>query len=148
MDGISDSMDMSLSKLRQLVMDREAWRAAVHGVTKCQTRLSDWTELNPSDLYVVMLPSRTLSPYFLERKPILKNHQPYASYSGTHSHRLHLPQFQFHPHTDDLTDKQYVVSSKRQFNSLPLQLHNPGVWGWEYYEIPSTGTPPEQGNPI
>ena len=45
-DGITDSMGMSLSKLRKFVMDREAWSAVIHGVTKSQTPLSDWIELN------------------------------------------------------------------------------------------------------
>ena len=51
LDGIIDSMDMSLGELRDLVMDRESWHAGIHGVAKCQTRLSNWTKLNWTQRY-------------------------------------------------------------------------------------------------
>ena len=55
LDGITDSMNMSLGELRELVMDREVWRAAIHGVAKSRTQLSNWTELKPSVRYYYTL---------------------------------------------------------------------------------------------
>ena len=62
LDGITNLMDMGLSKLRELVMDRAAWRAAVHGVAKGRTRPSDWTELSGRVFLIVgFLPFITLN---------------------------------------------------------------------------------------
>ena len=70
LDGIIDLMDMSLSELQELVMDRKAWRAVVHGVAKSQTWLSDWTELNWTRLLATTQP--------------MKSHEVFAYYSPPH----------------------------------------------------------------
>ena len=75
LDGITDSMGVSLSELRVLVMDKEAWRAAIHRVAKCLTQLSDWTELNWKSCFLSLKKKKTcyshwlrLSSWYLGRK--------------------------------------------------------------------------------
>ena len=88
LDGITDSMDMSLSEVWELVMDREAWRAASHGVAKSQTRLSDWTELNSSILTWEI--AWTEEPYGLQSMRLQRDghdwaHMHYANYKKINS---------------------------------------------------------------
>ena len=72
LDGITDSMEVSLSELQELVMDREAWSAAIHGVAKSQTRLSNWTELTYSIYSPILLDKIMLScDYILVCPPFI-----------------------------------------------------------------------------
>ena len=81
LDGITDLMDMSLGELRELVMDREAWRATIRGVTKSQTRLSDWNALNWTEGLVVLICLG--SPTLETLSPLIKRWTQLSSWTTT-----------------------------------------------------------------
>ena len=102
LDGITDSMDVSLSELQELVMNREAWRAVIHGVEKSRTRRRNWTELNRSSLSFILTgprhpyyPSSESTPSYLRQKPFPKE-APEKSVHWIHASSFSFLQWSLH----------------------------------------------------
>ena len=123
LDGITDSMDMGLSKLQVLVMDREAWHAAIHEVEKSRTWLSDWAELNWTEYNILCVDAKSLQ-LCLTLCSSMDSSLPGSSVHGILQARIlewiAMPSSRGSSWSRDWTHVSYVSCTDWQVGSLPL----------------------------